>query len=81
MVKQAMKVSNYLWRTPMQGARPTMYAALSTDPEVSAGGWFVNAMTQAVRPEHLDHADKTAAAQLWEVSARLTRDYVTQPLP
>ncbi len=68
-------MSHWLWRTPEQGARPSLRAALGQSPELVAGGAFLNAMAVAHRPEWLDWADRKYAGRLWAVSERLVADW------
>ncbi len=55
--------------TPAQGAETSIYLASSPDVEGVSGGYFVKRRRQAPTPEASNPGN---AAQLWELSARLT---------
>jgi len=55
--------------TPAQGAETSIYLASSPDVEGVSGGYFVRRRRQAPTPEASNPGN---AAQLWELSARLT---------
>jgi NAD(P)-dependent dehydrogenase (short-subunit alcohol dehydrogenase family) len=66
-----IKALRPFFRTPAQGAATSIYVATSPDLEGVSGKYFANC--REARPSRAAQ-DDAAAARLWEISERLTRD-------
>lgn len=68
-------IQKFLWRTPRQGALPSLYCALSKDEEVSNGGHYIDALMKVNYASHLEFVDNLLSERLYEVTERLLDDY------
>jgi len=86
-------VSRYLipllWRSPEEGARILLYAAIGTEPaSMVEGGQYINGIgrpvlnnTTSERMKALRLADDTWSERLWEVSVRLLEESPFREIP